>query len=100
MDCVLESEEYLIRRLYSSWGMDHLLQLRTGYSKLDVSQESTYTCTLGDCSLWPFATVSFVCCIVFCFCDCLQYYHPRHTHGQAELGQLAVGSNTEFACAS
>ena len=36
MDCVLKSEEY------SSWGMDHLHQVGTGYSGLDVSQENTY----------------------------------------------------------
>ena len=42
MDCVLKSEEYLLHRLYSSWGMDHLHQVGTGYSGLDVSQENTY----------------------------------------------------------
>ena len=42
MDCVLESEEHLLHRLYSSWGMDHLLQVGTGYSGLDESQGSIY----------------------------------------------------------
>ena len=37
MDFVLKSEKYLLHRLYSSWGMDHLLQLGTGYSGLDES---------------------------------------------------------------
>ena len=36
MDCLRESEEHLLHRLYSSWGLDHLLEVGIGYSKLDV----------------------------------------------------------------
>ena len=68
MDCVLESEEHLLHRLYSSWGMDHLLQAGTGYSGLDVSQKSTYL-YLGDCSLWPVLPLSLALAVVFQFCD-------------------------------
>ena len=67
MDCVLESEEHLLHRLYSSWGMDHSLQAGTGYSGLDVSQKSTYLYFGGLFTLASIATVSCACCSISIF---------------------------------